>query len=651
MSSIRAGVEQSRERLIALVLLLQRAWQYGSLTQEEIVRELKIDEFPVSAKGPRKIPAYEGNEGAVRQKFERDKARIRELGFEIETDSQGDGAVGYRIDPSSGYAPLIYFTPDEERVVRLALRFCGFGASGAFSVFNEVPASDGGLESSMYYTPVMRALKLHRALAFDYQSGANKPRLVEPLLIDVFNGVTYLIARVKGTQEIKGYRFSRVTSMPVVLPDGFEHDDAAEDVARAWRPEFTRSPTPLDVVVTTNENYADLLVRQYPGSLAANKKDGKVEVGLSFDSPRAALRFVVEGADRIRLQSPKSLKADVADWLKEVNRGKAPPLEEMKFTGPATNDVLGQTLQLLHAVYVAEDGLRISELAKRFSLDKEHVRLIMDRLVALEPMAGSTDGTGAFPAHVLKECDDWDDEAHDDSTYRADFSDLPEGAEEPSPFMWRDLFELNIALREASRVYHDPAILSAVEKIEGATSSYVQVEMATNETMLADVSAAVEDHQQIKILYTAATADEARTRSIEPREIKVLNGHTYVRAYCTTRESWRTFRVDRINAVVATSDATEVRAPDTVVNWLTQVGEEGDEVVVVIDSSLRWLFEPLPNAQWLTLEDGRHAVKFRVSNELFLDQLMLRAGAGAVVATPKFARAGHELAKRIAASL
>ena len=86
--------------------------------------------------------------------------------------------MGYRIDPSSGYAPLIYFTPDEERVVRLALRFCGFGASGAFSVFNEVPASDGGLESSMYYTPVMRALKLRRALAFDYQSGANKPRPV-----------------------------------------------------------------------------------------------------------------------------------------------------------------------------------------------------------------------------------------------------------------------------------------------------------------------------------------------------------------------------------------------------------------------------------------------------------------------------------------
>jgi hypothetical protein len=84
---------------------------------------------------------------------------------------------------------------------------------------------------------------------------------------------------------------------------------------------------------------------------------------------------------------------------------------------------------------------------------------------------------------------------------------------------------------------------------------------------------------------------------------------------------------------------------------LTQVGEAGDEVIVVIEAGLRWLFEPLPNAQWQALDDGRHAVKFRVSNETFLDQLMLRAGEGAVVASPKFAKAGHELAKRIAAQL
>jgi len=170
-------------------------------------------------------------------------------------------------------------------------------------------------------------------------------------------------------------------------------------------------------------------------------------------------------------------------------------------------------------------------------------------------------------------------EANDDCTYRADFSDLAEGAEEPSPFMWRTCFEMILPCAKP-RASTTTGLLSAIEKIEGATSSYVQVEMAIQR-----------DHARRRLgrgrgspadqdPYTAATADEARSRSIEPREIKVLNGHTYVRAYCTTRESWRTFRVDRINAVVATSDATEERAPDTVINWLTQVGDEGDEVVV-----------------------------------------------------------------------
>jgi hypothetical protein len=381
--------------------------------------------------------------------------------------------------------------------------------------------------------------------------------------------------------------------------------------------------------------------------VAANKKEGRAEIGITFDSQWAALRFVLEAADRVALKNPKSLKNDLEDWLKQVNRGKTPPLDSLKFTGPATNDVLGQTLQLLHAVYLSDDGLRVSELATRFSLEPEHVRLIMDRLVSLQPM-GDRHG---YPAHVIKECDDWDDEANDDSTYRADFSDADAHGAEPSPLMWRDLFELNIALREASRVYTDPAIFSAVGKIENTIQAFVNVDSPINEPMLAEVQAAVEHHDRIKIEYTPGVEEESRVRSIEPREIKVLNGHTLVRAYCTTREAWRTFRVDRISSVLAKSPVTEQREPDGVVNWLTQVGDGGDEVVAIVEPYRRWLFEPLPNAQWCVLDDGRSAVRFRVANARFLDNLMLQAGGGAVIATPAYAKAGHELAKRIADQL
>ncbi len=633
---------------MALVLLLQRAWiDARPLTQEEIIRELRVDEFPSTSKVPKKTRAYVGNEGAVRQKFERDKARIRDLGFEIETVTLPDDSVGYRINPSSGYAPIIHFTDEEQRVVQLSLRFCGFGASGAFSVFNEAPASDGGLEYSAYYTPIVRAIQQRRILRFMYRSSANKERVVEPLVLDVFNGVSYLVARVRDSNEIKGYRLSRFTSMPEVMAEGFEQDDASVNLAKAWRAEFQKTPSPVDVTVLTNQDYADLLVRQYPDALAARKKEGKVEVGLSFESPRDALRFVLEAAERVRLESPKSLRNELKTWLEEVNKGQAPKLDQLKFSTSGSNDVLGETLQLLHAIYLSEDGLRISELARRFNLDDEHVRLIMDRLSTLEPLAESNDGFSRFPAHVIKDCDDWENEENDDSTYRVDFDDV---LEEPPSLMWRDLFELNIALREASRVYTDEAIYSAIEKIEDVASSFLQVEMA-NETLLAQIRDAVERHEQITILYTSASSDEASRRSIEPREIKVLNGHSYVRAYCTTREAWRTFRVERIIDIVAGSPATLDREPDLVANWLTQVGEEGEEVVVVIEPYVRYLFEPLPNAQWLSLDDGRLAVKFRVSNTSFLDHLMLLAGPGAVVVTEKFSRAGRALAAKIMAQL
>jgi hypothetical protein len=40
-----------------------------------------------------------------------------------------------------------------------------------------------------------------------------------------------------------------------------------------------------------------------------------------------------------------------------------------------------------------------------------------------------------------------------------------------------------------------------------------------------------------------------------------------------------------------------------------------------------------------------------VAEERFLDSLMLQAGPGAVVVTEKYALAGHELARKIAAQL
>ncbi len=643
---IRNALEESRERLVALALLLQSATRQRPLTQETIVSELLIDEYPVKTSGPRKVRAYQGGETAIRQKFERDKAKIRELGMQIETVVLDDGAVGYWVDVDAAYAPALTLSGAERRVVRLALRLCGFGRSGAFSLFDEGPAPDGGLEFSHYFNPVLRALRLQRVLAFDYQSSANKLRVVEPLVVRVINGATYLVARVHGTNEVKGYRMTRITSMPVVRAETFEIDETTREIASAWRPEFARTPKPVDVVVVTSANYASLLTREYPNAVAATKKGAMCEVGLSFDNLREALRFVVNAGARVRLVSPKLLKSELTSWLSGVNRGAVPALDAVRFEPSTTTDALGQALQLLHAVHLSGDGLRVSELARRFDLSTDVVRHVMDRLVSFEPLHGQY----GFPAHVIKECDDWENEAEDDSLYRAEYGGDVD-ATDLATLTWREMFELNIALREASRIYDVPEVQSAIDKIESVIGSQVRVENAVSETMLDTVRSAIESGERIKIHYTPGTADVSQERTIEPREIRVLNGHSYVRAFCLTREAWRTFRVDRINDVVAKSPADEPRPTDPISNWLTAVGESGSDVVVVVEASLRWIFEPLPNAQWRALEDGRHAVRFRVADRSFLDHLMVQAGPGAVVATPEFADAGRDLARKIRAAL
>ena len=647
MSTYTGGNEQSRERVVALLLLLQRAFvEKKPLTQEEILRELKVDEYPVSSKGPKKILAYEGRPESVRQKFERDKKNIRELGFEIETVENVDGLSAYQIDPSSGYAPIVHFTEEEERYVKFALRFCGFGASGAFSVFNEVPASDGGLEASNYYGPVVRALNLRRRVTFDYQSNSRKTRTLEPITNVHVDGATYLVARTPGTDEIKGYRYSRIMSMPSVLADTFEVDDETVAAAREWRPQYQKTPQPTDIFLETNENYAELIQRQYPDAVLAKKSKGRVEVAVTFDNANAALRFILEAADRVRLTGPKELRKELAEWLEHVNKGKTPKLADITFSNASSSNVLGQTLQLLHAVYNADGGLSVLELANRFALDPRDVRLIMNRMVTMEPMAHEFNGTWRFPARVSLASANLDENIDDDEfdIYHAEFEDA---ADEPPAIMWRDLFELNIALHEAARLYDDPALSTAIEKIEGVAKDFVRVEHSINEQLLADINAAVQNHEQIKMLYVAGYSDEAQERTIEPSDVKELNGHSYVRAYCTTRNAWRTFRVDRISAIVAKGPAEANRPADPTPNWLTRLSESGDEVVCIVNAATRYLFEPLPGAKWTTLGDDAHAVMFRVATPEFLDHLMLLAGAGAQVVTPKYKNAGHELAERI----
>ena len=643
MSGLRGGVEESRERKVALFLTLTEAFERGTpVTQEEIFAELRIDEFPYKGKVPTKRLAYEGAFDAKRQKFERDKADIRDLGFQIETLFRDD-RTGYWIDQRTAYAPPLDFTDDEQRVVAVALRVLGFGSAGVARLFVDGPVpTSGGLAYSAAYTPILAALHDRRVIRFRYRSRTSKQRTLWPLRVHVDGGNGYVVGVVDGSEQVKGFRINRIESEVEILGETFSVSEEQRTLAREWNPHFDKDLEPLRVAIETNEAYARVLPVGEAIVRLGSSKNGRVRAKIDFDGLVAARYALLECAEHVRLLGPEAVKKDLETWLKGVNRPTK--LEESAIRFPRTpsgTDTLGPTLQLISAVYQAPDGIKASALADRFAMSTELVKSIMSRLIALQLASDPT----TYLVQIEQE-DDTDDDVPDPTYVRGSDYEARTGSRF-SPLLWRDLFEINIALHQASTLDKDHAITSAIARIEEAVGDWTKVLGVVEPPFLQALHEAIADKEQLKIVYAAESESQFTTRSIEPTEIRMLNGRFFVRAWCHLLADWRNFRVDRIVDVVAKSPRINQPPADTSLNWLSEAGDGGFDVVVVLPPAQRWVFETLTNVQWAVVSDELLAAKVAIRSEDFLDRLMLKAGPGCSVVTHEYAAAGRALARTI----
>ncbi len=639
--AFREPSEQSRERQMALMWWLSASPE--GMSQREIIDQVTVTGPSDGTAVRTRVKAYEGAADTVRAKFERDKVDLRNAGFEIIVNNTDPGTPKYRIEKDGAFAPVINFSDEEHDFIALALRFCGFGKSGAFSLFNVIAPVDDFAVNVEVYNPIMRAINTHRVLIFDYDSTEIRSREVEPIQLIMYLGVPYLVALVHGTDKVRGYRLNRIVSIPATTTDTFEITSETKELARQWTPKYELAEETIVVSGVTTATFAPRLKMQYDEATLKTLGEDRVEFALPFTALTDAVRFVIGAGTRIQLAGPATVVESTKNWLSQVNRGVVPKLADITFTPAGKGSNLALAFKLLHMVHQNPEGLRISELAQRAEIDQDQVREIMGRLSCIF-LPGNAAAT--YPAYVIKECDDWDNEDTDDSLY-VPTSDVFH-FDDASQMMWKDLFEVNLALHEANRVYQNEVMASAIQKIEGACEDFVRFEMADHETQIALLRDAIAKNLQVTISYFTEEADSATVRTIVPTEMKMLNGHSYVRAWCELRENWRTFRVDRIEWV-RDGEPARVIDKDPKPDWLTTFTQLGEPVIVAMDAFLRFHFESIPNARWGRVKDGRHAVEFRIIDEAFLDSLMVRAGHGAVVAkgTPEQLLAGHELAKRI----
>jgi proteasome accessory factor B len=199
------------ERLLNLVVCLLATRRY--LTAEQIRLA---------------VPGYPDGVEAFKRMFERDKEELRELAIPLETGSEDDGEVGYRIQRQAYELPEIHLSPDEAAIVGLAARVwrrasLADAASGALlklraaGVDTDEPSALGiepRVDTTEPAFPALwRAVRDRRAVAFDYQAvGRSSPhrRHLEPWGVVSRGGRWYVAGFDADRDAPRVFRLSRV---------------------------------------------------------------------------------------------------------------------------------------------------------------------------------------------------------------------------------------------------------------------------------------------------------------------------------------------------------------------------------------------------------------------------------------------------------
>lgn len=152
---------------------------------------------------------------------------------------------------------------------------------------------------------------------------------------------------------------------------------------------------------------------------------------------------------------------------------------------------------------------------------------------------------------------------------------------------------------------------------------------------LAEVRAAAEARERLRVEHYSFWRDEVTTRTIDPLLVFANDGRWYVTALDDRSGEIRHFRVDRLAEVTPTGEHFEPPADaPTSPPAQTFRGADAVEVTLRLPASAAWVAEAYDTIDVETLEGGALRVRLLVAGERWLERLLLRVGPEAVVEAP-----------------
>jgi proteasome accessory factor C len=205
---------------------------------------------------------------------------------------------------------------------------------------------------------------------------------------------------------------------------------------------------------------------------------------------------------------------------------------------------------------------------------------------------------------------------------------------------------LLVALRMLSEVPGDRSAVSRlIAKLEAAAGEAaaasaqlaVQIEVPNEDGVSQGIRAALAAGKRVHLRYYVPGRDEATERDVDPMRLLVVEGRTYLEAWCLLAESVRLFRLDRVLSLEALDVPSAVPADAEHVDidqGLFRPSDSDVHVVLELSREGRWVAEYYPCESVTELDDGWLRVVLRTPDTRWVRRLALRLGEDGRVVAP-----------------
>jgi proteasome accessory factor C len=282
------------------------------------------------------------------------------------------------------------------------------------------------------------------------------------------------------------------------------------------------------------------------------------------------------------------------------------------------NDRLPRLLSLV-PYFLARPGIQLNEAARDFGITAKQLRRDLELLW----MCGLP---GYGPGDLI-------DLSFEGDTVTVTFD---AGIRRPLKLTRAEATSLLVALSalaETPGIADTEAVRRALAKIEAAAGGSEQAVVVgldersqVKPAIREAVRGAVQAKTALRIRYYTPARDEITDRTVDPMRLLLMEGRSYLEAWCRRAEGVRLFRLDRIDDVTTLDEpsAPPSRAtPTDVSEGLFRATDEQAVARLHLSAEARWIAEYYPVEELDERSDGTAEVSMRYTDESWIVRLLL----------------------------